>query len=467
MLLGSLVLLMAEIGIGALVYQKVEGIAVHFHGALEASLNETAKLASSLLLTDIRDGALDTGKLESALANFQKQDRIPYFKEPVRTFVALRIFITDLKGRVIYDSTGINQGRDFSITPDVRLAMQGEYASREVSQGGSTVLYVSLPIVWQDRTLGVVSVGRSTMTIEPLIRAAQRNFVVVGMGSGLAVALLVLAALIFLMKPIQLWRDYLHLFQNRTLPARPHLRRTRLGQFGAAIDHIFEALAGRSYVQNYVQTLTHELKSPLSAIKAGAELLEAPMPDGQHLRFVTDIREQADRIQVIVERLLALAALEQRDSLSQQTRIDLSGLVQEAIASLSMAANARQIQIQSRIPKGLTISGERFLLIHALTNLLSNAIEFSPVHSEIEITVHKGPDAYEISIKDHGVGIPDYASHRIFERFYSLPRPDSDHKGTGLGLSFVQEVAELHGGEVTLSNHPEGGTLAVLRLPRG
>ena len=74
--------------------------------------------------------------------------------------------------------------------------------------------------------------------------------------------------------------------------------------------------------------------------------------------------------------------------------------------------------------------------------------------------------SYEVGIRDHGPGLPDYALDRVFEKFYSLRRPDSGKKGTGLGLSFVKEIAELHRGSVGLRNHPDGGAVATLTLPK-
>lgn len=83
----------------------------------------------------------------------------------------------------------------------------------------------------------------------------------------------------------------------------------------------------------------------------------------------------------------------------------------------------------------------------------------------MDVTIRAAGRQYQINMRDHGPGLPDYALDRVFEKFYSLRRPNSDKKGTGLGLSFVQEIAELHRGGITLRNHAEGGAVAVLTLP--
>ena len=112
--------------------------------------------------------------------------------------------------------------------------------------------------------------------------------------------------------------------------------------------------------------------------------------------------------------------------------------------------------------------GESFLLESALHNLLQNAIDFSPEGTAIRIRV--APDAaaqhVEITVEDTGPGIPDYALPRLFERFYSLQRPDTGRKSSGLGLCFVREAAALHDGSIRVENRTDSrGTRAVLRLP--
>jgi two-component system sensor histidine kinase CreC len=110
------------------------------------------------------------------------------------------------------------------------------------------------------------------------------------------------------------------------------------------------------------------------------------------------------------------------------------------------------------------VPGDRFLLVQALVNLLDNAIGFSPDGAAIEVGVRVADGRVRIEVADRGPGVPDYASERIFERFYSLPRPDGA-RSSGLGLGFVREVAALHGGTIELVNREGGGATATLELP--
>jgi len=105
-------------------------------------------------------------------------------------------------------------------------------------------------------------------------------------------------------------------------------------------------------------------------------------------------------------------------------------------------------------------------LTQALQNLLDNAIDFSPAYGVINIGIASSQTHCMINIQDQGTGIPDYAAPRLFERFYSLPRPDTGQRSSGLGLSFVKEVALAHHGDITLLNQPEGGVVASLSVAR-
>ena len=113
------------------------------------------------------------------------------------------------------------------------------------------------------------------------------------------------------------------------------------------------------------------------------------------------------------------------------------------------------------------VGGDAALLEMALSNLLQNAIEFSPPGEAIQI--HASSDQSNglvVTVKDHGPGIPTYALERAFDHFYSLQRPNSGKKSSGLGLCIVREIMELHGGTVTLKNASDCGTLATLRFPK-
>jgi len=217
-----------------------------------------------------------------------------------------------------------------------------------------------------------------------------------------------------------------------------------------------------------VQTLTHELKSPLSAIRGAAELLHEPsMPAPDRARFVANIERETARIQELVDRMMELAALESRRALERTAPVAMRALLEERVASAQAAGAPRRIGVTLHASVDATVDGDALLLQRAVGNLLDNALDFSPDGGQIDVTLVTRGRSVEVSLRDHGPGIPDYADDKVFEKFYSLARPHSQRKSTGLGLPFVREIVELHGGRVTLRNAEGGGALAVLSLPRG
>jgi two-component system sensor histidine kinase CreC len=238
-----------------------------------------------------------------------------------------------------------------------------------------------------------------------------------------------------------------------------------LGELGTAFTGLREAIDGRAYIERYVQTLTHEMKSPLSAIRGAAELLNEDLPAAERERFLRNIQAETGRLQSLVDMLLQLAALECRANDVEPVDVHPAGLIQDVLDSLRPLLVARHLDVSISCEPQVILHGELFLLRQALSNLVQNAIDFSPVSGRIEIQLSSDHGFTELRVLDRGAGIPDFARGRIFERFYSLPRPDSGRKGSGLGLNLVREVALVHGGTVLLTDRNGGGTVATLRLP--
>jgi two-component system sensor histidine kinase CreC len=214
-----------------------------------------------------------------------------------------------------------------------------------------------------------------------------------------------------------------------------------------------------------VHALTHEMKSPLAAIRASAELLEQPLPEADQARFSAAIRVQSERLASMIDRLLALAAVEHRQRIDDPQRIDVRALLRDVAADSEARLGRRRQRLVVHANVDAGIDGDPFLLRQALDNLVDNASDFAPLDGTIELGVERDGDDLVIEVRDRGPGVPDFARERVFDRFYSLPRPDGGHRGSGLGLCFVDQVADLHGGAATLANRDGGGAVATLRLP--
>jgi two-component system sensor histidine kinase CreC len=227
-----------------------------------------------------------------------------------------------------------------------------------------------------------------------------------------------------------------------------------------------EALEGKKYVEQYVQTLTHEIKSPISAIRGAAELLEEDMPLQSRSQFLSNIRSEAERIQDLVERMLKLSELETKKSLETMEVVPMAPLIRTVLEGKGPMLSRKRLEVEALLDDALAVKGDPFLLHQAIANLLQNAIDFSPAGGRILLRTAVSGSRMNLSVEDQGPGIPEYAKERIFQKFFSLQRPDTGKKSTGLGLNFVREVASLHDGRIQLENLPQAGFRASPSFPR-
>jgi two-component system sensor histidine kinase CreC len=193
-------------------------------------------------------------------------------------------------------------------------------------------------------------------------------------------------------------------------------------------------------------------------------LLTEEMPREDRIRFLANLRSESDRLQQIVDRLLELSALEARRDGALAEELDFAEVVAGVVRQAQGFAAAKGISLRAETGSAFPLRGDEFLLAQAISNLVQNAIEFTPRGGAISVRVEERQGRAIATIEDSGAGIPDFALERIFDRFYSLPRPDTGRKSSGLGLSIVREIARLHGGEITLENRSVGGVRAVLSL---
>ena len=250
-------------------------------------------------------------------------------------------------------------------------------------------------------------------------------------------------------RPLARLQQYADAVTRGERTALPVLGNNEVGQVGQAMESMRRALDGKTYVTEYVQALTHELKGPIAAISGASELLQETMPPADRQRFLGNIHNETARMQELVERLLDLASLEYRPSLELADPVDLSEVVEDVCDSLQPLIQAKGLALDKNVQDGLTVHGDYFLLARAVGNLLKNAIEFSAEGGRIVIGLQLEENRISLSVTDEGPGIPVYARERVFDRFFSTARPDG-RKGSGLGLSFVREIASLHKAEVLL-----------------
>ena len=382
-----------------------------------------------------------------------------------KSAVNLHVLATDAAGVVVFDSYDEVVGQDFSRWNDVLRTLRGEYGARSTRKDpddpDTSTLYVATPILDGDQIIGVLSVGKPAGSVRQFIDVARRNTIRASQWAALAVAGMLILLTLWVTRPIRRLIEYAEQLRQGRRASRPDLGAGEMARLGDAFQGLHDELAGRHYAERYIQTLTHEMKSPLAAIRGAAELLQEDMPAADRARFIGNIQRESERLSRLADSLLRLSIVEGKTALEDSTAVALDVLC----AAIANSASTSEAAVRVRTDLApVVVTGDEALLRQAIGNLVQNAVEFSPVAGEVSLTLRNENAAAVLRVQDQGPGIPEYALSRVCERFYSLARPNSA-KSTGLGLSIVSEVAQLHSGDFTLVNGEQVGAVATLRLP--
>jgi len=437
--------------------------------AMEDTLVDTANALAELATPDMRSGRIGAGQFASSVDALVRRDvRAQIWNIRKQTF-DYRIYVTDARGIVVYDSSHQALGQDYSRWNDVYLTLRGKYGARSTrsdpNDDSSSVMHVAAPIRDGGKIIGVLTVAKANQRIEPFIESSQQailrqGWILLGLSF-----LIGIGVTLWLSRSLAALGRFARAVTAGERVAAPNLGNNEIGELGRALDTMRERLDGKQYVEQFVQTLAHEMKSPIAAIRGAAEILETAPPGVDRERFLRNIDTQSTRLSAMIDKMLALAAVEYRQALENIETVDLAAVVRECIEVIEPRLKGKNLRVELALEAApATVQGDRFLLGQAVANLLDNAIEFSPPEGVLELRLLRQGPVLVLQVGDAGPGIPDFARDRVFERFYSLPRPDGG-RSSGLGLSFVREVAALHGGDIRLRNRDQGGAVAELSLP--
>jgi two-component system sensor histidine kinase CreC len=446
----------------------IEEIKPSVRQSTEENLVDTANLLAEILREPVKNNSLQASDFPKMLAAYGRRKLQANIWGINKTVINHRIYVTDKNGIVILDSTNEALGQDYSHWNDVYLTLRGKYGARSTAaipgDESSSVMYVAAPIMDGKNIIGVVSVAKPNRTMQPFIDRSRNRLAILG---GIIIGIGLLAGILFswwLSAELRRLRKYalaVSLGQRAVLP-ESKIASGELNQLASALESMRIELDGKAYIERYIQTLTHELKSPLAGIRAAVELLSSPMDENQRQRFMNNIEAESVRMQQLIERLLNLALVEQQQELHEAKPIAIKSLWDDLIEMQSARILQHKIYCVNNMADDVFITGENFLLRQAFANLLENALDFTPDGGSIRVYSESNNNQLKIAIENQGDAIPEFAFSRITERFYSLPRPATGKKSTGLGLNFVQEVASLHKGKLQLKNTEQGVEAALI-----
>ena len=510
----ALILIVSGIVVFTQLFEHVKPTAQQ---VIEDTLLDTSKMIAANLQEPVQSGQISNTayqqQLDSAFiaqpASFKDHsiksktaktaynlDNEPEYKQ--KTASSFRLYVTNSQGIVLYDSLPASdnaEGADYSRWNDVYLTLRGQYGARSTpdtnSTRGSSIMYVAQPIKDDlGHLIGVVSVGKPVDSVLPYLDNTRQRMLITTLL--ISIVSLILAGLVawWLQQSISLVTRYTSALAEDTKKPYFYLAH-ELNSLTDTIESMKHRLENRAYVSDYVHTLTHELKSPLTAIRASGELLEDDNLDLDDRQMLSQaIGEQSIKMQQLIDRLLLLAKVEQPTFRLNRQAISLTPILTSLIKDSSVKVQQRHLtpikllidhkqinhiaaeQVYSpALLAKTTVAADRFWLVQALQNVLDNAIYFADAEVRIELTTTSS--RVTVDIFNDGQPLADYAIAKAFDRYFSLshqkqsPQANGKHlkKGTGLGLTLVKQVIEHHGGSISINNVDDDKEIENIRSP--
>ena len=252
-----------------------------------------------------------------------------------------------------------------------------------------------------------------------------------------------------------------------------HERRVRIGRIGkqgevaALIFDDSEANRLDAVRRDFVANISHELKTPIGGISILAEAISEGSEDPVLVKnFSERMKIEANRLSNLVQEIIDLSRIQDQDSMQNAVMLQLNNVIEEAIYQSKIRAEKKAIEINFVADEKVEFFGDKKQMVMAISNLIENAINYSPERTVVTVVLKLSDDFAEITIKDQGVGIAEADLDRIFERFYRVDAARSrETGGTGLGLSIVKHVISNHGGDIQVWSAPGTGSTFTVLLP--
>ena len=444
--------------------------------AAEEIMIDSANLLAQMVSNNIHNNEISTEKISNIMSAYLDREVNATIYSINKKKPNLQIYITNKDGIVIYDSKGEIKGKDYSQWRDVFLTLKGEYGARSSAYDANILEptadqkahHVAAPIYHNNQIFGSLTVIKSVADLKPYVLTQKDQINTYAIYILLVSLLFGAGVSVFVTRSTRKLVKYTTALSKGENAVAPKIRQVEFAELSKAIEKLRVDLEGREYVEEYINTMAHELRTPITGIRATAENLLMPMDNSQRERFIKNILDANKKMDLLVNRLLNLSRIERRDKLENVEKINAKDLIKDVIQSPSRKGNiaSRSIKVEYTLEREFVINAEKLLAEQALSNIIDNAIDFTPIGSTISIKVSESNTHVNIQVLDQGKGVPEHARKQIFRHFFSSSRPDTGKRGNGLGLRFVKKIMSLHGGQVSLKNRfMEDGAVATLKFP--
>ncbi len=380
-----------------------------------------------------------------------------------------RILVLDTSAIVVYDTGYEEIGKTYLI-PEVLEALENKDVAREQKNGD---VYAAASVVGKGNLYdGVVLIADSLQDVSNTVGdIAGEAYILLAVVLVIVILIMLVMSQLFteplkrMIKVIQKMAEG-HLEQRLEINNPTH---NEIVDLALSCNHMADQLEKvESSRQQFVSNVSHELKTPLSSIKVLSEsiLLQEDVPKEMYVEFLHDINSEVDRMSAIINDLLTLVKLDQKEIPLNFAETDINQMMEDIIKRLSPLANVKQIAIQYTKEKDVLAEIDEMKMILAISNLVDNAIKYTPEEGSVTVTLDADHHNAFITVADTGIGIPEEEVGRIFERFYRVDKTrDRETGGTGLGLSITHATIMMHNGSIKVNSKEEEGTSIQVRIP--
>ena len=380
-----------------------------------------------------------------------------------------RVLVLDSSCMVVYDTGYEDVGKTF-LLPEVVEALENKDTARKQKNGA---VYAAASIMGANKTrAGVVLIADGLADVQDTIGNVGRKASILL----LAIILFVLAVMFVSSKvftePVKSMIRVIQKMSEGHFEQRAEIKtgiHNEIVDLAIACNQMADQLEKvESSRQQFVSNVSHELKTPLSSVKVLSEsiLLQEDVPKEMYVEFLHDINSEVDRMTAIINDLLTLVKLGQKEIPLNFQEVDLNAMMADIIKRLQPLATVKDISLQWEELKEVSADADEMKLSLAISNLVDNAVKYTPEGGEVKVTLDADHQHAFISVADTGIGIPEEEVNRIFERFYRVDKTrDRETGGTGLGLSITHATIMMHNGSIKVNSKEEEGTTILVRIP--
>lgn len=416
-------------------------------------------------LRSTEQGMIDTALVLAETWEQASLTTLPQVREIIRGVFKdsspnLRVVLYDPQGRVLHDTGGgFAIGSDRSQMRDVRFAMRGDYGARweSDSERGEVVLHSTIPVIKKGDILGLVGVIKTTSDVRKSVVRSLKDLAIPALLALLLAAFVSYALSTYLTGII----TALARRAERVADGEPGVRletwtKSELGDLSRALEKMRRKLEGKQYVEEMALTLSHEIKTPLAAIRGATEVLEQSDTPEIRKKFLGNIFAEVERLSAIVTNFLALSRIESAPA-DPAARASLPDVADGVAATFRARARGISFEVHlSTTPCWIAMPSDQ--LRRLMEALLENAFQFTPPGKKVMFTT----SGATLTVRDEGCGIPLEFQSKIFDRFFTTTNPLTGRRGTGLGLAIVQSLAVRHRARISLESTPNMGTCIVV-----